>query len=153
MRRYPNTWEMDALVEWRRKWENEWINGFRDMSSHQLNKPMNWLRSKAAVYLMIRDKNLARDSKRTDLDLGWNCEQPPVQVPCKMNPKLHCPNGGQTAPRKRWDIVFMHLTAFRGSLLLPESSPAPQNSLQAARGFCTRLSARFINNLEAAEPP
>lgn len=40
------------------------------MSSHQLNKPMNWLRSKAAVYLMIRDKNLARDSKRTDLDLG-----------------------------------------------------------------------------------
>lgn len=52
---------------WLNKRVREWINDFNDMSNHQLNKHMNWLRIEVSIYLMIKNKNLVWDLERREL--------------------------------------------------------------------------------------
>ena len=42
------------------------MNGFNGLSSHQLNKHTNWLRTEVSIYLMIKNKNLVWDLKRRE---------------------------------------------------------------------------------------
>lgn len=124
------------------------MNGLNDMSNRQFNKHVNWLRKEVSITSWSRTR-IWYETWRGENCPVWKVKQWAALKPGSywMNPELLCPT------HKRWNIIFMHGTAFSNSFLLPESDLAHQISPQAASEALYNDLCRFISNPEAAQLP
>lgn len=96
------------------------MNGFNDTSKPSVKRTYELAENRSVdlLYDQEQESGSGLGERRTDMDPGWNCEQPPIQAPARWIQSFSVLTADKLFPQ----VMRHRLYAFDSFLQLPPTS-------------------------------